>query len=125
MKEDMNLKHKLGKENHFTVPKDYFKDLVPTIMEQLPEETTKEVPHISLWDKVKPWVYMAAMFCGLLFTIRAVVGNGAPLNGEETFGDEQFSELPDEYIDPVIDQMMVDDYTLYMYLTDADTGIYN
>ncbi len=33
--------------------------------------------------------------------------------------------IPDEYIDPILDQTMMDDYTLYMYLTDADTEIYN
>lgn len=119
MKEDMNLKHKFGTENHFTVPEDYFKNLVPNIMEQLPELEVKETPTIRLWDRVKPWIYMAAMFCGLLFTIRAVVGHG---NGDEILNDEQFTEIPDEYIDPVIDQMMVDDYTLYVYLTDADAN---
>ena len=33
--------------------------------------------------------------------------------------------IPDEYIDPILDQAMMDDYTLYMYLTDADLEIYN
>ena len=124
MNEDKNLKHKFGTDNHFNVPEDYFKNLVPNIMEQLPEKEIEETPTIRLWNRVKPWMYMAAMFCGLLFTIRAVVGHGTTLNGEEIQSSEQFSELPDEYIDPVIDQMMVDDYTLYVYLTDADAGIY-
>ena len=124
MKEDMNLKHKFGTANHFTVPEDYFKNLVPNIMEHLPEQKVKEIPPIRLWDRVKPWIYMAAMFCGLLVTIKAVVGKSDALTASDNFTDEQFSELPDEYIDPVLDQMMVDDYTLYVYLTDADAGIY-
>lgn len=41
-----------------------------------------------------------------------------------TMGDMEFSEVPDEYIDPIVDQTMMDDYTLYEYLTDADTEIY-
>lgn len=124
MKEDMNLKNKFGTENHFTVPEDYFKNLVPNIMEQLPEVEENPAPPIRLWDRIKPWMYMAAMFMGLFFTIRAVVGNGSSINGEDTLNNEQFTEIPDEYIDPVIDQMMVDDYTLYVYLTDADASIY-
>ena len=124
MNEDKNLRHKFGNENHFTVPEDYSKNLVPNIMDQLPEQEVEDIPPIRLWDRVKPWVYMAAMFCGLLFTIRAVVSHGTALNGEEMANEEQFSELPDEYIDPMIDQMMIDDYTLYVYLTDADAGIY-
>ena len=124
MNEDKNLKQKFGTDNHFTVPEDYFKNLVPNIMEQLPEVETKETPPIRLWDRVKPWLYMAAMFCGLLFTIRAVVTNSTPATNGEMLSEEQFSELPDEYIDPVIDQMMVDDYTLYVYLSDTDATIY-
>ena len=124
MKEDLNLKHKFGNENHFNVPENYFKDLVPNIMEQLPELKEQETPHIRLWDRVKPWVYMAAMFCGLLFTIKTVVNQSSDFTRTTTITEEQFSELPDEYIDPVINQMMVDDYTLYVYLTDAEAGIY-
>ena len=124
MKEDTNLKHKFGTDNHFTVPEDYFKNLVPNIMEQLPEQEVEETPHIRLWDRVKPWVYMAAMFCGLMFMIRGAVSYSGALSKKEITTEEQFSELPDEYIDPVLNQMMIDDYTLYVYLSDTDAGIY-
>ena len=30
-------------------------------------------PEIRMWDRIKPWVYMAAMFVGLMFTVRAFV----------------------------------------------------
>lgn len=122
--EDIKLKEKFGTENHFTVPEDYFKNLVPNIMEQLPEMEKKETPPVRLWDKVKPWIYMAAMFCGLLFTIRQVVSNDGSVTSTTVFAEEQYSDIPDEYIDPIIDQMMVDDYTLYMYLSDAEGSIY-
>ena len=124
MKEDTNLKQRFGTENHFTVPENYFENLVPNIMEQLPEVEAEPATPIRLWDRVKPWMYMAAMFCGLFFTIRAVVGTGTPSSSNEMLTEEQFSELPDEYIDPVLDRMMVDDYTLYVYLSDADASIY-
>ena len=124
MKEDTNLKHKFGTDNHFTVPEDYFKNLVPNIMEQLPEQEVEETPHIRLWDRVKPWVYMAAMFCGLMFMIRGAVSYSGALSKKEITTEEQFSELPDEYIDPILNQMMIDDYTLYVYLSDTDAGIY-
>ena len=122
--EDKYLKEKFGTENHFTMPEDYFKNLVPTIMEKLPEMEIKETPPVRLWDKVKPWLYMAAMFCGLLFTVRLVVSTDKTMSSSSTFANEQYSEIPDEYIDPIIDQMMVDDYTLYMYLSDAEGSIY-
>ena len=68
---------------------------------------------------------MAAMFCGLMLSVRMFVGEKetqSPAAG--TMGDMEFSEVPDEYIDPIVDQTMMDDYTLYEYLTDADTEIY-
>ena len=35
---------------------------------------------------------------------------------------EQFS---DEYIETILDHSMMDDYTLYQYLTDANSDMYN
>ena len=67
----------------------------------------------------------AGMFCGLMLSVRMFVGEKeaqSPAAG--TMGDMEFSEVPDEYIDPIVDQAMMDDYTLYEYLTDADTEIY-
>ena len=123
MKEDENLKQKFGTNNGFKVPEGYFESLTPTIMRKLPMEETVPPVHVTLWDKVKPWIYMAAMFCGLLFTIRAVVGHDS-IEDIEELRSEEYSELPDEYIDPVIDKIMVDDYTLYVYLSESDAGIY-
>lgn len=120
----MNLKQRFGTENHFTVPENYFKELVPTIMEQLPEVEEKVTPPIRLWDKVKPWIYMAAMFCGLFFSIRTVVNRSDSLGVTNTIGSEEFSELPEEYLDPIIDNVVLDDYSLYMYLTEADESMY-
>ena len=94
-------------------------------MDKLPEREVQPAPQLTLWARVKPWVYMAAMFCGLMLSIRIFVGEKeaqSPAAG--TMGDMEFSEVPDEYIDPIVDQAMMDDYTLYEYLTDADTEIY-
>lgn len=65
---------------------------------------------------------MVAMFCGLMFSIRVIVGEKPENKTDYTI--ESISELPDEYIEPLMEQTMMDDYTLYQYLTDADTPIY-
>lgn len=91
-------------------------------MKQLPEKETVEMSEISMWERVKPWVYMVAMFCGLMFSIRVIVGEKPENKTDYTI--ESISELPDEYIEPLMEQTMMDDYTLYQYLTDADTPIY-
>lgn len=128
MKEDTELKNRVGKENPFKVPEGYFENIVPEIMKQLPDAEVQEEVEVTMWERVKPWVYMVAMFCGLMFGLRVMM-NDRPVSTSINAGDVSMTDsvqgIPDEYIDPILDQAMMDDYTLYMYLTDADLEIYN
>ena len=63
--EDNNLKNKL-KENPFSTPEGYLEGLTDRIMKQIPEEThVPEAQQVSLLDRLRPFLYMAAMFAGL------------------------------------------------------------
>lgn len=125
MKEKTDLNKKIGKENPFKVPEGYFENIVPQIMERLPEPETPEEIEITLWERVKPWVYMVAMFCGLMFSIKVIMGEKNNISSQTkeitAISTDSIQSIPDELIDPIVDQTMMDDYTLYMYLTDADT----
>lgn len=124
IKEEKKLLERCGKKNPFVVPDGYFENFAENLMEQLPENNSQELPEISMWQRIKPWVYMAAMFCGLMFSVRVFVGSpdgDAPAGVSEVM---ESSEFPDEYIDPIVKQAMMDDYTLYQYLTNADSEIY-
>lgn len=128
MKEDTELKKKFGKENPFRVPDGYFENIVPEIMKQLPEAEVQESADITMWERVKPWVYMVAMFCGLMFGLRVMMMDSPVLKDADDRNvsmTDSVQGIPDEYIDPILDQAMMDDYSLYMYLTDADLEIYN
>lgn len=125
MKEDKDLLKKYGKKNPFTVPEGYFQNFNERLMEQLLEKEVISEPEIRTWDRIKPWVYMAAMFVGLMFTVRAFVGEQRLQNAGIETETENYTEIPDEYIDPIVNQTMMDDYELYQYLTDAETNIYN
>ena len=118
-RDDLELQKKYGKKNPYTVPEGYFDRFTEELMRQLPDKEATTPPEVKLWDRVKPWVYMAAMFVGLMFTIRAFVGNIQEGN------DANLSDMSDEYIESIVDQTMMDDYELYQYLTDAETSIYN
>ena len=65
-KEDYLLS-KCGRENPFKVPEGYFDQFTDDLMAKLPERTfDEEAPRkVTLWDKVKPVVYLAAMFAGI------------------------------------------------------------
>lgn len=123
-KEETDLLKRCGTENPFTVPEGYFERFTEQLMEKLPEREAQPVPKLTLWTRVKPWVYMAAMFCGLMLSVRMFVGEKQSQSPAAISGTTDFTEVPDEYIDPIVNQTMMDDYTLYQYLTDADTEIY-
>ncbi len=66
MRHEDQLKDKYGTDPGFRVPDGYFEELNLKIMETLPPypEAPRKVD-LSLWQKVKPYVYLAAMFAGI------------------------------------------------------------
>lgn len=60
------LKEKYGSRTGFRVPEGYFEGLNAKILAELPPypEAPKAVP-MSMWQRVKPYVYLAAMFAGI------------------------------------------------------------
>lgn len=66
MKLEDKLKDKYGTDPGFQVPENYFQNLEGRIMDQLPPYPDA-APHIRLsrWERLKPYVYLAAMFAGI------------------------------------------------------------
>ncbi len=124
MKEENELLKKYGTQNPFAVPEGYFENFAKELMNKLPEKERIAVQEeITTWQRIKPWIYMAAMFCGLMFTVRVVVG--PPKQDTPIFTAAETEQFSDEYIETILDHSMMDDYTLYQYLTEADSDIYN
>lgn len=118
-KED-NILRKVGTKNPFRVPDRYFEDFTQELMSKLPEkEPMPAMPEPTLWQRVKPWIYMTAMFCGIMLSVRIFVGE--PKTEEfPSISQTEMEELPDEDWKIIINRIMMDDYTLYQYLTDAE-----
>ena len=121
MKEEDNILKKVGKENVFRVPDGYFENLTSEVMNRLPE---KETPAIikrepTKWERIKPWVYMTAMFVGAALIIRVASTERTPVNDRMAMDEPETEVVSDEYISTVLDNSMLDDYSLYVYLTDA------
>lgn len=122
MKEEDTLLKKFGKENSFKVPDGYFENLTSEMMNKLPEKETvafKEEP-VSTWTRVKPLLYMAAMFIGAALIIRVASTDHKPVKADEVAVTEADTEvISDEMLDVALDRAMLDDYSLYVYLSDA------
>ena len=120
MKEEDKIQKKIGTENPFRVPEGYFENLTSEVMNRLPEKekliAVQTEP--TMWQKVKPWLYMTAMFIGAALIIRVASSDRTPAATDRMAADETETEM--EYINMAVDNSMLDDYSLYVYLADSD-----
>lgn len=119
MKEEDLLIRKVGKNNPFIVPDGYFEGLTDRVMDSLPEKPVPEykVKPLTWWDKAKPSAYLAAMFVGAAIIIK-VLGYMHANNPDVIAAEEEQYET--EMVQNMVDVMQMDDYSLYLYLSDAE-----
>lgn len=117
-------------ENPFKVPENYFAQFNEEIMNRLPEKERVKPRTVPIWDKVKPWVYMAAMFVGLYITINFITQNNGENNiaSSETATQQTLTGSPlvenywstvqiteEEFYEYLEEQIIDDGYYDYMY----------
>lgn len=128
MKSKFNKLKEVDKGNPFTVPENYFAQVKEEIMNRLPEKEYTAPQPVSLWDRVKPWVYMAAMFVGLYITINFLTNNTAnddqaSLQEATVFTAEEPADsywssvhiTEEEFYQYLEEQLVYDGYYDYMY----------
>lgn len=77
--EDSTILKKYGKDSGFKVPENYFADFNKRMSEMLPEvEITPVDVKPTMWQRVRPLVYLAAMFAGVwcMMSIFSHMGTG-------------------------------------------------
>ena len=124
MKEEVDIWKKVGKDNSFEIPEGYFENLTSEVMNKIPEkeQLVSKAKEPTRWDRVKPLFYMAAMFIGAALIIRVAMyyeptsSENEPILAETGEVDSE----SDQYINAVVDGSMMDDYSLYVYLTEAN-----
>lgn len=65
MDKKSDILDKIGKDAGFRVPEGYFADFERKMAESLPQRQIQPVKKPTLWLRVRPYVYMAAMFAGV------------------------------------------------------------
>lgn len=125
MKEEKDILKTIGRSDGMTVPDGYFADFAKRMAAELPERPELAAMGVAraprtLWARVKPYVYMAAMFAGVwcmlkMFTSVAGSQQLTPMESNpvmaEAFGNEDFMNtyVYDEFSDrDVMDQMLED-----------------
>lgn len=118
-------------KNPFKVPENYFAQFNEEIMNRLPEKEIVAPRTVSLWEKAKPWVYLAALFVGLYFTVnflKKAPGNDntaenqvaiqQTLSGSGNTIDNYWSTVQiteEEFYQYLEEQLIDDSYFDYMY----------
>ena len=79
----------MPKVDPFKTPEGYFENFTDTMMSQLPDTGFREnLISVNWWQKVRPWVYMAAMFAGIALMLRLFVGSPTTQNGLRNHASE-------------------------------------
>jgi hypothetical protein len=121
MGKEENILRKVGTKNPFRVPDHYFEEVTQEIMSRLPEkESMPTMAEPTLWERVKPWVYMAAMFCGIMLSVRIFVGPTHQAPFPITMVEAE--NLTDEEWEIMMSRTFMNDYSLYEYLTNLDSN---
>ncbi len=118
-------------KNPFKVPENYFAQFNQEIMDRLPEKEIVVPEPVSMWDRAKPWVYLAAMFIGLYITINFLmktpgndnmtenqIASQQTLSGSYENTDNYWStvQITEEEFYQYLEEQLVDDsYFDYMY----------
>ena len=114
-KEKILLKD-IVKVEPFKTPEGYFESFTNGIMSQLPDVAREDSTSVNVtwWHRVRPVVYMAAMFAGMALMIRLFVGS--PANGIKNYASEGLnltssSEIDDyyNYYDDGLARLVYDD----------------
>lgn len=112
---------KINRSDGFTVPEGYFEDFAKRMTASLPEqpwENEKEVRMVprSWWQKVRPYVYLAAMFLGIwcmmqtFDLMRPHAGEYSPENNPVIAAAMNNDVFMEEYFDAA---SSIDDYDFY------------
>lgn len=113
MKEETKLIDKFGRKGPWTVPDGYFDSVRGEIISKLPEYPEAQKPaELSLWQRIKPYVYLAAMFAGI-WCMMKVFHNAA--------GSGSLSlDNPPEYIASYVGDMDSDELNLMLPASMSD-----
>lgn len=116
MNTDSELKARYGTKTPYKVPEGYFEQFHEQLMSRLPEATPEA--KITLMTRIKPLLYLAAMFVGIVFLMQGI----AYVQHSQTARSEQMAleELYDDEADHFMSSSLYDEYVLYSYLTTAD-----
>ena len=101
MNKKENTLDRLKGKRPFRVPDGYMEGLTNRIMESLPEPPVMEAESVSLVERIRPWLYLAAVFAGMGVFFKAIIGVDSAR--EDTLSDTLLvrSEVPSASLEAI------------------------
>lgn len=120
-----------SKKSPFKVPEDYFENFVTQMMTQIPEtifvektNMAKNVevlePTITIFTRIKPYIYLAATICGLAFGVKVYqIQKQYYAEKHQTPVATVNEAQAAQFVDDACDFMMIDDHDVYSCATNT------
>ena len=101
MNKKENTLDRLKGKQPLRVPDGYMEGLTNRIMESLPEPPVMEAESVSLVERIRPWLYLAAVFAGMGLFFKAIIGVDSAR--EDTLSDTLLvrSEVPSASLEAI------------------------
>lgn len=123
--EDSKILEKLGKNPGFKVPENYFNDFNAKLVESLPEVKITEEEKPTLWMRVRPFIYMAAMFAGVWLMMNIFSQGKSSATGEQRAANIRAGVAVEKNADDLMDYGAVSDYDIMTYEDSVEMEIAN
>lgn len=114
-REDSKILDKLGKDPGFKVPENYFAEFNTKLMESLPEVKITEEVKPTLWVRVRPFVYMAAMFAGVWLMMNIFSLGKSSATGEQRAAQISAGVSNEKNAEEFMNYGGISDYDLMTY----------
>lgn len=114
--EDSTILKKYGKDPGFKVPENYFEDFNQRMAQMLPDvEITPVDVKPTMWQRVKPFAYLAAMFAGVwcMMSVFTHFTNSSNINGVRAVAEKLNDDKSN--VEDFIMSGAVSDYDIISY----------
>lgn len=115
-REDSTLLNKYGKDSGFKVPENYFADFNERMTQMLPDvEITPVDVKPTMWQRVRPLVYLAATFAGVwcMMQVFSHFTDTSSMNGISVVAEKMQEDKSN--VDDFIMSGSVSDYDIISY----------
>lgn len=111
MKFEDKLRERIGTESGYVLPDGSLEALYGKILTELPEQKKISAPKVSTWHRVRPYLYMAAMFAGIWCMMKVFHNVSSP---------DISLDNPPEFVAEAVMNLPANEYSTYSDFNDFD-----